>query len=247
MFYQVENQEKVHQELTHIDYKMNKKVFKKVLRETKERKERILIEQKMVETRILSIFEFEQNIHNFRKLPKDKQEKLAWALVNEINFLSEKEILNEQLGDFLGKIFGGSLGSVLETILEPLLNSVLSGLGITGFFKNFMISFITTRPGELAKALKDCRTLTTLIANSLGEAMFMMIQEQRGLEGGFYTFIRNALGSAVKDMAFVNKIEDFIGDLICENFSKLSDNAGNVFEKLKGGVTSAIAPATAGK
>lgn len=226
---------------------MNNKAIKKVLKETKERKERLLIEQSLVTDRILFIFESEEKIKNFKKLPKSQQQKLAWALVNEINFLSENQILNEQLGDFLGKIFGGSLGSVLETILEPLLNSILSGLGLSGFFKNFLISFITTRPGELAKALKDCKALTTLIANSLGEAIFMMIQEQKGLEGGFYTFLRNALGGAVKDTAFVNKIEDFIGNIICQNFGKLSDNAGNVLDKLKGGLTNTLAPATAGK
>jgi len=226
---------------------MNKKVFKKVLKETKERKEKLLIEESLVKSRVIAIFESEKDLKNFKKLPIEKQQKLAWALVNEINFLSDNQILNEQLGDFLGKIFGGSLGSVLETLVEPLITSILGGLGITGYFQKFLVSFLTSRPGDLAKALKDCRALTTLIANSLGEAMAMMAQESAGLNSGFYVFLRNALGAAVKDTAFINKIEDFIGDIICENFSKLSDNAGNVFEKLKGGITSQIAPATAGK
>lgn len=226
---------------------MNKKVFKKVLKETKERKEKLLIEQSLVKSRIIAIFESEKNLKNFKSLPIEKQQKLAWALVNEINFLSQNQILNEQLTDFLGKIFGSSLGSVLETLVEPLITSILGGLGITGYFQKFLVSFLTSRPGDLAKALKDCRALTTLITNALAEAIFMMVQDAKGLEGGFYTFLRNAIGGAVKDTAFVNKIEDFIGDIICQNFSKLSDNAENVFEKLKGGVVSQVAPATAGK
>lgn len=226
---------------------MNTKLIKKTLKETKEKKERLLVEQSLVKDRIIAIFESENNLKNFKNLPLEKQQKLAWNLVNEINFLSENQILNEQLGDFLGKIFGGSLGSVLETLVEPLLTSILGGLGITGYFQKFLVSFLTSRPGDLAKALRDCRALTTLIANSLGEAMFMMIQDQKGLEGGFYTFIRNALGGAVKDTKFINKIEDFIGDIICQNFSKLSDNASGVFDKLKGGLATTLAPATAGK
>jgi hypothetical protein len=153
--------------------------------------------------------------------------------MEEIRFLDENKILNEQLGDFLGKILGGSMGSFLETLVEPLINSVLSGLGVTPFFKNFLVSALTSNPRELAKALGDCKTLTTLISNSLAEAMFMMIQEKKGLEGGFYTFLRNALGGAIKDTAFVNKIEDYIGNFVCNAYNKLSGKAEQVYNKLR--------------
>lgn len=209
------------------------KDLKKVLKETKERKEKLLIEENLVRTRITNIFESEKNIKNFQSLPEKKKLKLAWALMEEIRFLDENQILNEQLGDFLGKLFGGSLASVLETLVEPLVNSILSGLGVTGFFKNFLVSALTSNPKELARALKDCRALTTLIANSLAEALAMMIQEKSGLQGGFYTFLRNALGGAVKDAGFVNKIEDFIGDIICNTYNKLAGNASNVIQKLQ--------------
>lgn len=215
-----------------LDTKLQRNL-KKTLKETKERKERILVEQKLVETRIMNIFETKTNLDNFHSLPEKKKIKIALALMEEIRFLDENQILNEQLGDFLGKIFGGSLGSILETLIEPLVNSLLEGLGVTGYFKNFLVSFLTSNPLDLAKALKDCRALTTLVANSLGEAMSMMIQEKAGLQGGFYTFLRNALGSAVKDVSFINKIEDFIGDIICNTYDKLANNAGNVLKNLQ--------------
>lgn len=215
-----------------LDNKIQKDL-KKVLKETKNRKDRILIEQRLVETRIMNIFESQDNIDNFHLLPKKKKLKMAWALMEEIRFLDENQILNEQLGDFLGKLFGSSLGSFLETLVEPLVDSVLSGLGISGYFKNFLVSFLTSNPKELARALKDCRALTTLVANSLGEALAMMVQEKSGLQGGFYTFLRNALGGAVKDASFINKIEDFIGDIICNTYNKLSSNAGNIVKKLE--------------
>lgn len=209
------------------------KDLKKVLKETKEKKDRLLIEQSLVKNRIVNIFGSEENIKNIHKLSEKKKIKLALALMEEIRFLDENQILNEQLGDFLGKLFGGALGSFTETLVEPLVNSILSGLGLKGAFKNFLVSFLTSNPKELAKALTDCRALTTLVANSLSEAMVMMIQEKSGMEGGFYTFLRNALGGAVKDTGFVNKIEDFIGDTVCSVFNKLSGKAEDVYNKLK--------------
>lgn len=221
--------------------------LKKVLKETKKNKENLLIEQSLVKNRIINIFGSEENLKNINRLSERKKIRLALALMEEIRFLDENQILNEQLGDFLGKIFGGAMGSFLETLVEPLVNSVLSGLGITGFFKNFLVSALTSNPRELARALSDCKTLTTLIANSLGEAMFMMIQEKKGLEGGFYTFLRNALGGAVKDTAFVNKIEDFIGDFVCKAYSNLTGKAEQVYNKLKpvaGAATTTATPQT---
>lgn len=210
-----------------------KRTLKKVLKETKENKEKILIEQKLVHTRILNIFESEENIKNFESLPKQKRIKIALQVMEELRELDENKILNEQLGDFLSKLFGSNLlKSLGETLVEPLVNSILSGLGIGGYFKNFLVSFLTSNPMELAKALRDCKVLTRLIANSLGEAIFMMMQEKTGAEGGFYTFLRNALGGAVKDTTFINKIEEYIGDFVCNAYNKLTKKAGEVLSKV---------------
>lgn len=219
------------------------KILKKVLRETKEKKEKLLIEETLVKSRILMIVESEDNIKNVHQLSKSKKRKIAVGLMEEINFLSENGMMNEQLGDFLTKMFGNSLGGFTETLVEPIVNSLLSAIGIGGYFKNFLVSFLTSRPLELAKALKDCRVLTTLIANSLAEAFFMMIQQKQGLEGKFYDFLRNTLGGVVKDTAFVNKIEDFIGDTVCQIFNKYSKNAENLLGKIKG---SGLAPGMTG-
>ena len=216
---------------------MKKTEIRKILKETKAKKDRILIEESLVESRFMMIIESKDILQNLDNLSKKQKEKLAWEIINEINYLQDNNILNEEdgggLGGFLSRMFGSSLGSILETIVEPLVNSILSGLGIGGYFKDFLVSFITSRPGDLAKALKDCRALTTLVANSLAEAMFMKIQNEKGMQGGFWTFLRNALGGAVKDTGFVNKIEDFIGDTICSVFDKLTGRAGDVLGKLQ--------------
>ena len=68
--------------------------IKKAILETKEKKEKLLIEQSLVKKRILMIFESEDNITNFGSLTKSKQEKIAYKLVYEINYLKETNLLN---------------------------------------------------------------------------------------------------------------------------------------------------------
>lgn len=214
------------------------KNIKKAILETKEKKEKLLIEEKLVKSRIMMIFESQKNIKNFHSLPQDKQEKIAYKLLEEIDYLQETNLLNEQLMDFLGKIFGNSLGGIIQTVVEPMVNSLLSGIGLQGYFKDFLVSFITTNPARLAKAMKSCEELTKLVAEALSEAVFMMIQRQQGLEGQGYTFLRNALGGAVKDYGFIQSIEKQISGIVCELFGKMNDKASGVYDKLKTDVTS---------
>lgn len=224
------------------------KTIKKAILETKEKKEKLIIEERLIRSRIMMIIESEDNIKNFNSLSEKKQEKIAYKLLEEIDYLQNTGLLNEQLMDFLGKIFGNSLGGVLQTIVEPMVNSLLSSIGLTGYFKNFLVSFITSNPTRLAKALKSCEELTKLVAESLAEAVFMMIQKQQGLEGQGYTFLRNALGGAVKDYGFIQSIEKQIGGLVCELFGKMNDKASGVYDKLKtdvvGGVGGLVPAAT---
>jgi hypothetical protein len=207
--------------------------IKRSIIETKERKEKLLIEQKLVESRIMMIVESESNAKNFDKLSKGKQQKMIYSLLEEVNYLEEQGMLNEQLWDYLGKIFGNSLGSAVETIVEPLVNSLMSSLGLGGYFKSFLVSSMTSNPLELSKALKSCEDLTSLIANSLAEAVAMMIQNDKGLSGNGNTFIKNALGSAVKDTAFANNLEKQLSGVVCELFGKMNNKASDVYDILK--------------
>lgn len=217
---------------------MLQKDIKKRLLETKEKKEKLLIEAKIVQNRMMIIFESKENIKNFHLLPVEKRTKMSKSLFEEIAYLDEQGILNEQLWDFLGKIFGNSLGSATETLVEPLVNSILGAIGLgDSYFGKFIVSFITTKPARLAAALKDCNELTKLIAESLGEAVIMMIQKQKGLEGKGYSFLRNALLGAVKDTSFAQKLENQLSSIVCEMFGKMNDKASNVYDKLKTSVT----------
>jgi hypothetical protein len=216
---------------------MLEKKIKKTLIETKTTKEKLLIEENLVRSRILMIVESEDNIKNFNKLPKIKQEKISHSILEEISFLTENNILNEQLMEMLGKIFGSSLSGIVQTAIEPIVGNLLSKLGLGGFFKNFLTSFLVSKPQRLALALKDCKELTKLISEALSEAVVMMLQEKTGMEGKGYSFMRNALGDAVKETAFMKSLENQLSGIVCEVFGTFTKKATEVYDKLKPEVT----------
>jgi hypothetical protein len=214
---------------------MLKKDIRKSLIEAKERKEKQLIEQKLVKSRIMMIFESESNMKNFHLLPEEKQFKISYSIFEEIGYLEEQGLINEEgVWDFIGKIFGNSVGGLAQTITEPLVNSLLGSLGLSGYFKDFLVSLITTNPARLAKALKSCEELTKLVAESLSEAVVMMIMKDKGLSGQGYVFIRNALGGVAKDYKFTQALEEQLSSTVCSLFDKMNDKASGVYDKLKG-------------
>jgi hypothetical protein len=217
---------------------MLERKIKKAILEAKNNKERLLIEENLVKTRIFTIIESKEIIDNFEFLPEGKKMKIAMNLIEEIGFLDENKILNEQLMDFLGKIFGNSLGGIVQTIVEPLVNSLLSGIGIPdGFLKNTLISLFTSNPLELSRALKSCEALTKLVVESMVEALVMMLQKQQGLESKGYVFLRNAIGGAIKDSKFADTLSNQLESIVCEIYRKFNDKASDVYGKLTPDVT----------
>jgi len=214
---------------------MLKKNIRKTLIETKEKKETLLIEEQIVKSRISIILEGIENIDSFQKLSEDKQLRIAFKLMNEISYFKESGLLNEQLGDFLTKIFGNSFvgGSVAETIVEPFVNSILSALGLKGYFKNVLISFLTSKPSDLIAAFGDCTKMTKLIAEALSEGVFTTLQQEKGYGGLGYDLIRNVLGGAIKNTGFIQGIEQGISKIVCGLFSKYTDNAKDLVGKLQ--------------
>jgi hypothetical protein len=63
------------------------KKIKKAILETKDRKERLLIEESLVKTRIFTIVESQEIINNFEFLPEGKKMKIALNLMEDIRFL----------------------------------------------------------------------------------------------------------------------------------------------------------------
>lgn len=213
---------------------MLQKDIRKKLQEIKGKKESMLVEQKIVESRIMMIFESQENIDNFSSLPEAKQKKLVGKLIQEFKILGQQDILNEQLLDFMGKIFGQGFSSILQTMVEPMVNSILSGLGMqNSFFSKTLSSFLIRNPSKLIKAFKDCRSMTEVVASALVEAMVMTVQEQKGLQGTGFTIVRNALLGALENTAFAKDLSDKLENFVCQMYESLTGKAEKVYGKLK--------------
>jgi hypothetical protein len=218
---------------------MLEKTIRKSLIESKEKKEKLLIEQKIVESRILSLFEGVNSEKEFKKLPKNKQLKMSLKFLQEMSYLQKTGLIKEELdwGGFLKKIFGQAFGSVTQTMVEPYIDRVLSELGVSGFIKNFVVSYLTSRPGEVIESFSDCKIMAKLVSRSIVEGMVKSLQEKIGTEGFAYNLIRNQLGNMIESTEFVSSIEAGFQTTICSITSKLGNNSKNVLRKLQGGLS----------
>jgi len=218
--------------------KLDKKIKKKLL-ETKEQKDRLIIEQEIVRSRIMMIFESQENIENWENLSEEKKFKISCKFLQEISFQQQNGVINEQFMDIIKNIFGSSIGGGFgQAILEPAVSWILSGLGMESntFIKKFVVSFLTKKEG-FWNYLKDCRTLTKGVAEAIAEATAMQVQQSTGKGGFWMDAVRNTLGdwlSPENDSGFVGGIEKKIEDKICGYWNKATGNAKNVLTKLKG-------------
>lgn len=220
--------------------KLDKKIKKKLL-ETKEQKDRLIIEQEIVRSRIMMIFVSEDNLKNWNNLSDEKRFKISCKFLQEVSFQQQNGVINEQFMDIIKNIFGSSIGGGLgQAVLEPAVSWVLSGLGMesNSYIKKFVVSFLTQQEG-FWNYLKDCKTLTKGIAESIAKATLMQVQQSTGTGGFWMDAVRNTLYNYLTpkpgdDSGFVGGIEKKIEDKICGYWDKATGNAKNVLTKLKG-------------
>lgn len=210
------------------------KVIKKSLKETKVRKETILVEQKIVRSRLNILVE------NFESLSEEQQERVCVMFLMEMSSLNEEGLLNENFIDTLKSIFGNAFWSVPEAFVERAINSILGALGFPdNSIRKFLVSFFATNPSELLKSFKDCNVLTKHIVRSIGEVMIMNLQQSKGMGGTGMDIVRNALQNQFQESEFLQKLEKALSGSICEVFQKYSGNAKEVLDKLKPALTTA--------
>lgn len=223
---------------------MLKKQIKKSLIETKERKEKRLIEESLIKNRISIIFEGIESEKDFKSLSEEKQLKLSLKFIQEVAFLQENGLITEQnLGSLMSQLFGGWFGNLTQTIFEPMFKKILTPLFGEGFFTNFLTAYLTSRPSDVIKSFNDCKLMTKLIAEGISEAIVMQVQESQGLTGSGYSFIRNTMGGVLSGSEFISGIEKGLGNTVCGLLGKFSDNAKKVVEKVKGDGKAAVGTA----
>jgi len=217
---------------------MLKNNIRKSLLETKERKERLLIERKLIENRLSIIVERVKTKDSFKSQSKKNQLKISAKFIQELFYLKNVGLLNEaNLTNSLQSIFGNSFGNITETMFEPILNVILKKLGFgDGSFKNFIVSSLTSSPIDLVDAFSDCKVMTKLLVKSIIEAQVMVLQNEAGLSGVGLDFMRNTLGSLVNDERMVKELEDKLSMNVCELINNFIDKAESIKDTLKGNV-----------
>jgi hypothetical protein len=217
---------------------MLKKQIKKSLLETKEKKEKQFIKESLIEQRISVLFESIKSEKDFKNLSKKEQFKLSLKFIQEMSFVINVGLINEDedsdWGSVLNKMFGNSFGSISQTIVEPFVRNILSGLGFKeGFVSDFLVSYLTSKPSEVVKSFGDCRMMSKLVAEGIAESMVMSTQRNKGYDSFGYNLIRNQLGKTIKNIEFIENLEYELVEKVCSIMTKLTDNTKSVVEKLK--------------
>jgi hypothetical protein len=211
---------------------MKKEIRKKLL-EIKEKKDNLMIEEKIIVSRLKLIAEGEYNSKTFKFLPRHYQVSIFGETIVELRKINEEGLISEDFNLFgmLKGLFGGGV----ETLAEPIINKILTSLGFTsnGFFKKFMISYLTSRPGDLIKAFVDCKTLTRLIAESIIEASVMTLVQKKELGGFISDLIRNTVGNSIKDTNVVSDLEEKLSGKVCELFDMFGGKAKSISDAVK--------------
>ena len=216
---------------------MLEKSIKKTLVETKEKQEKLLIERRLVESRIETVLGNVKTIEDFNNLTEEKQLRFGFALCQEIVYLQENKFINEEdLASLFKNLFGNLFsGGIMNTIYEKIIDKVLTALGVgEGFFKKFLVSFLASRPTELVRAISDCKLFTKLVVEGLTEAVVKWLQDTYNVTGGLADILRNTIGATIRDSkTFKENIEKEFAGTICNLFSKYTSNAENVLSNLK--------------
>jgi VIT1/CCC1 family predicted Fe2+/Mn2+ transporter len=215
------------------------KKIKKSLIETKERKEKKLIEETLIKNRLSMIIENVKSVEDFNNLSDDKKLKLSVKFLQEMSFLEKNGLLLEiDFSSILKSLFGGAFGNVTQTLVEPFIEKILGGVGLNqGYIRNFLVSYLTSRPSDIIKSFSDCKLMTKLVAGGIVESIVKTIQEEKGFSAPGYDLIRNTMADVIRNIEFVGGLEKGLENTICSLVGKFTDNAEKVAEKIKPSVT----------
>jgi hypothetical protein len=215
------------------------KKIKKYLIETKERKEKKLIEETLIKNRLSMIIENVKSVEDFNNLSDDKKLKLSIKFLQEMSFLEKNGLLLEiDFSSILKSLFGGEFGNVTQTLVEPFIEKILGGVGLNqGYIRNFLVSYLTSRPSDIIKSFSDCKLMTKLVAGGIVESIVKTIQEEKGFSAPGYDLIRNTMADVIRNIEFVGGLEKGLENTICSLVGKFTDNAEKVAEKIKPSVT----------
>jgi len=211
--------------------------LKRNISEIKEKKNNIIIEHSIVQSRLKFVLEQEY---------KNNDAKFI-ALLEEMINLEEQgynlSLINEQGFDFfgmLGRIFGGSFGSIWEVLGEKMADAIAEKLGIntTSWLYNVIVTWFTSMNWkEYGKLFTDCKFVTNGISDAVIEGTLRQMQKTNnageGVSGVLLDALRNSIMKefAERKDSLIQQLEDVIGGIICGSLSKWKSNIANITSK----------------
>lgn len=211
-----------------------KNTIHKTLIETKEKKKKTIVENKIISNRLKVILEDRNMFKN-----KNKQ-KLFSNLTSEITYLRNQgfneKMINEGLIDIITSLFGDKSEVIFTTWKDQGLNWLIDKLGVSNDeelsskiknkFSNVLIS-------EIPELFTDCDKVTDMIV----DAMIDVFQER--LKKGFPESSEAAriLQDSVLEMTshedFQDSVEIKLKNTICPLLSRISTNMSNQENDIK--------------
>jgi len=213
------------------------KSLRKNISEIKEKKNNLIVEHSIVQSRLKFVLEQEY---------KNDDAKFI-ALLEEMINLEEQgynlSLINEEGFDFfgsLGRIFGGSFGSIWQVLGEKMADAIAEKLGVntTNWYYNVIVSFFTTMNWkDYGKLFTDCKFVANGISDAVIEGTLRQMQKENnfgeGVSGVLLDALRNSIMKEFGDSkdSLIQKLEDVIGGIVCGSISKWKSNIANITSK----------------
>lgn len=203
--------------------------LKKILKETKEKKEEQNIQHKLIESRLKFILGDQKII----KMTEEDQFKLSFQVFEEIHTLSNQGLLNENnlLQVFKG-LFGDDVHSLPKTFYKPWIDNVLKTLNMNdSYLKEYLVSRLTKEPTEVWSSFESCEKMSRMIAKALSETLILHLRMDKDFTG--LDDAKRTLEDSIRQEEFIKKLQIKIQSVICHLFDKYATNASDVMTKLK--------------
>lgn len=163
-------------------------------------------------------------------------EKLLRDLVLEAKKWSDAGVPDKEIDEsfiLATEGFGSLLGTgVIETIKRKIARWALKyfGVDLDGFMALvFENAFANLEFKDYGKVFKDCDFTTTLLAETMIDAMADKVRTDKGLGGDVFTGVQAMVMDALGGLNAVQTIKDKMTDLVCP---KLADVRKSIIEKV---------------
>jgi hypothetical protein len=217
------------------DKRLKNIIKENLIKTSKNKQKSLLQESKIVKNRFTILAE------GVNHKTKKGQRIIAKRLFTEMAYLNtqgfDKKIINEQIWDFFKSLFGNtfSFEPVFDYFKEYLVKSLLDQFGVdtTGWIGNIVITTIGNIELSEIDRLTDCNYLSKILSKSIAEGAIRKLQGQSVGVGPLQDILRNALVDTLGETDLGNKIESFLGQLICPLISKVAGNMGSTMDSMK--------------